>query len=312
MHQALTVLNRASTRRRFDAYEDVPWDDPSFAIDLDDPRLELPTSDPLGATDWYRAQSGPTRRRLGLHLVCTQLRVGMEFEAVLSEGLLQLGRTLDLVDPARRYVLHEVIEEAQHTLMFRELILRAGLPTRGLSAVERLHSYTVPKLARTFPEYFFFFVLGGEAPVDHLQRAELRRGDALHPLIERIMRIHVTEEARHLSFAEAFLRERVPRLSALRRAFLTIRIPIILGEMSKQMLVPPRWLANEYGIPKEVRREAYRHGSLHQARLVDGAAKVHRLCEEVGLVGSFSEKLWRLWRIVPPPAPEPPRRRVGT
>lgn len=312
MHHALDVLNRASTRRRFDAYEDVPWDDPGFALDLDDPRLELLGSDPLGATEWYREQSGPIRRRLGLHLVCSQLRLGMEFEAVLSEGLLELGRTLAIDDPARRYVLHEVIEEAQHTLMFRELVLRAGLPTHGLRGVERLHSYTVPKLARSFPEYFFFFVLGGEAPVDHLQRAALREGDAIHPLIERVMRIHVTEEARHLSFAETFLRERVPRLGGLKRAFLSIRVPIILGEMSKQMLLPPRWLVDEYRIPVEVRREAYRHGPLHRGRLVDGAAKVRRLCEDIGLTGSLSDRLWRLWGIVPHAATALPRRRVGT
>jgi hypothetical protein len=130
-------------------------------------------------------------------------------------------------------------------------------------------------------------------------------------LIERIMRIHVTEEARHLSFAETFLRERVPRLGALKRAFLSIRAPIILGEMSKQMLLPPRWLVNEYRIPQEVCREAYGRGPLHRARLVDGTAKVRRLCEDVGLVGPLSSSLWRLWRIAPA-APALPRRRVGT
>ncbi|MCB9596080.1 MAG: diiron oxygenase [Sandaracinaceae bacterium] len=302
MHHALTVLNRASLRRRFDAYADVPWDEPDMTFDLDDPRLELPVSDPLGATDWYRSQPAETRRRLGLHFVCAQLRVGMDFEAVLSEGLLELGRTLELEDPARRYVLHEVIEEAQHTLMFRELILRSGLPTQGLTGLDRLHSYTVPKLARSFPEYFFFFVLGGEAPIDHAQREALRRRGEVHPLIERVMRIHVTEEARHLSFAEGFLRERVPRLGRARRAFLAFRVPIILGEMSKRMLEVPGWLAREYRIPSAVRREAYRQGPLHDARLAAGARSVRRLVEDIGLTGPVTDRLWRHWRITAPDA----------
>ena len=57
------------------------------------------------------------------------------------------------------------------------------------------------KLGSRFPELFFIFVLGGEDPIDHLQRETLRSERDLHPLFEMIMRHHVTEEARHLSFA---------------------------------------------------------------------------------------------------------------
>jgi len=302
MHDTLTVLNRASIRRRFDAYDDVPWDAPENALDLDDPRLELPDDDPLGATAWYRAQPAAVRSRLGLHIQCEMLRIGMDFEGVLSAGLLELSRTLDVDDPMRRYALHEVIEEGQHTLMFRELIARAGLPTRGLTGVNRLHSRTVPAKARTFPEYFFLFVLGGEAPVDRAQRDALRPGRALHPLLRTVMRIHVTEEARHISFAETYLRERVPHLSRWRRRFLAFRAPIIFGEMSKQMLTPPRWLLDEYGVPARVRDVAYR-GPRHTARLVAGAAKVHRLCDELGLIGPLTARMWRFWRVAPGASP---------
>lgn len=301
MNDTVHVLNRASIRRRFDAYVDVDWDDPDLALDLDDPRLELPDDDPLGATAWYRAQPAAVRSRLGLHVVCEQLHVGMDFEGVLSAGLLELSRTLPVDDPRRRYALHEVIEEAQHTLMFRELIARSGLETRGLRGLDRLHSHTVPAKARRFPEYFFLFVLGGEAPVDRAQRDALRPGRALHPLLRTIIRIHVTEEARHISFAEAFLRERVPRLSRWRRAFLSVRAPIIFGEMSKQMLTPPRWLTKRYGVPKEVLAEAY-GGPRQTARLIAGAAKVRRLVEELGLIGPLTERMWRFWRIAPRPS----------
>ena len=67
-------------------------------------------------------------------------------------------------------------------------------------------------LGRRFPELFFIFVLGGEDPIDHVQRETLRSERELHPLLERIMRIHVTEEARHLSFARHYLKREVPKL----------------------------------------------------------------------------------------------------
>jgi len=60
-------------------------------------------------------------------------------------------------------------------------------------------------MSRLFPPLFFVGVLAGEDPVDHLQRLQLQGDRELHPLVERIMRIHITEEARHLSFARHLL-----------------------------------------------------------------------------------------------------------
>ena len=71
------------------------------------------------------------------------------------------------------------------------------------------------KLGRRFPAAFFFFVLGGEDPIDHVQRQVLSSGREQHPLAERIMRIHVTEEARHIKFAREGVvrRTRVPEIA---------------------------------------------------------------------------------------------------
>ena len=57
------------------------------------------------------------------------------------------------------------------------------------------------RLGRVFPKLFVVHVLAGEVPIDQTQRALLRKGAALHPLVRRIVRIHVTEEARHVCFA---------------------------------------------------------------------------------------------------------------
>ena len=70
-------------------------------------------------------------------------------------------------------------------------------------------SRVVLLLSRAFPEAFFLFVLAGEDPVDHIQRKQLKEGGS-HPATERIMRIHVAEEARHIAFARHWLRERAP------------------------------------------------------------------------------------------------------
>src|SRR5213078_2166833 len=93
-----------------------------------------------------------------------------------------------------------------HSLMFQEFVNRSGLNPPGMPKLMQFGSRGVVKMGRRFPELFFLFVLGGEDPIDYVQRRELRSGQELHPLLERIMRIHVTEEARHLSFARHYLK----------------------------------------------------------------------------------------------------------
>ena len=48
-------LSHQSVVKHFDAYADVDWDHPDYAIDPTDPRWELPPDSPLATTDWYRS-----------------------------------------------------------------------------------------------------------------------------------------------------------------------------------------------------------------------------------------------------------------
>src|SRR6266567_6213200 len=82
-------LSRQSVTKHFDAYVDVPWDDPDYQIDPADPRWELSSDDPLGATAWYQGLPQPTRARMGLDLVASKMKIGLEFENVLKRGLLE-------------------------------------------------------------------------------------------------------------------------------------------------------------------------------------------------------------------------------
>src|SRR5687768_8532892 len=120
-------LNEQSVRKHFDAYEDVPWDE--YPIDQTDPRWELTVLDPLGRTDWYSGLPQETRALIGLHMVASKMQVGYFFEGVLKRGLLEHSTTLPAGSPELRYVYHEVIEEAQHSLMFQEFAGRAGFGT---------------------------------------------------------------------------------------------------------------------------------------------------------------------------------------
>jgi hypothetical protein len=185
-------LSHQSVVKHFDAYTDIPWDDPEYRIDPDDPRWELGPDDSLGGTGWYQAQPAGVRSRIGLHMYANFMKIGVDFESVLKRGLLEYAAKLPNGSPEFRYVYHEVIEEAQHSLMFQEFVNRTGIDLAGLAWWQRIGARQVMRFARTFPELFFVFVLGGEDPIDHVQRTALRSARPMHPLLKLIMQIHVT------------------------------------------------------------------------------------------------------------------------
>ena len=225
------------------------------------------------------------------------MEAGLEFESILKRGLLEYASRLPNGSPEFRYAYHEVIEEAQHALMFQEFCGRAGYGTvPKLPRKAKAGSRRVLKLAKSFPDLFFIFVLGGEDPIDHLQREALRTSKEreLHPLLERIMRIHVTEEARHLSFARHWLKRSVPELGPVRRAVLAIGAPLILGEMGGLMMKPSREVIREYRIPDDVIREAYDDNPEWQTSAATAMRKVRVLCRNLGLIRTpISRSLWK-------------------
>ena len=284
-------LSRQSVEKHFNPFVDIDWDDPDLAIVPTDPRWIPAASTTFGGQAWFEALDDDTKARMGLHRVASAMKIGLEFENVLKRGLLEYGLKLPNGSPEFRYVYHEVIEEAYHALMFQEFVNRSGTDVRGMSARDRFASRQVVTLARVFPPLFFLFVLGGEDPIDHAQRQILREGEP-HPLVERIMRIHVTEEARHLSFARHYLKHTVPKLGRVRRTVLSVAAPLLLGEMAREMLMPPRQLVRRFSIPEEAVQGLVRSSEARES-VVESLAKVRRLCVELGLVNAMTKPLWR-------------------
>ena len=300
-------LSKASVDKHWEAYADITWDDPEFRVDPDDPRWILPPIDRLGATKWYQEQPQHIQARIGLWRVATTMKIGLQFENLLKRGLLSYAYKLPNGSPEFRYVLHETTEECHHAMMFQEFVNRTGMPIKGMPRSLDLIAQIAPHIPRISTELFFVFVLGGEDPIDYFQRHEIKSGENLHPLQEKIMRIHIAEEARHISFARHFLKHRVPRINPVRRQALGLFSPIVLGVMARIMLAPPGAMVRYFGIPKKVIREAYGHEDWKR-EMRNSVAKVRDLAAELGLINPFSRLVWRavgLWE-------EPKARRGAT
>jgi hypothetical protein len=287
----LARLSRQSVLKRYECYRDIDWDAPDSQIDPADPRFILGPDDPLGRSNWYQAQSPGLRARIGLYRVATFMRVGLQFENVLSRGLLAFALSRPTSSPEHRYAYHELIEESHHSMMFGEFVRRTAAEVTGLDGRWLFLGELVARLGRTFPELFFVFVLGGEDPIDHAQRQALDNGQVQHPLLRRISQVHITEEARHLCFARNFLKQHVPQLSPARRTTLALMGPVILRVMAWMMMRPPRELTAIFGVPAEVLAEAFAAPE-QRAATVAALAKVRALFVEMGLITPYTEWLW--------------------
>jgi len=155
----------------------------------------------------------------------------------------------------------------------------------------------IPLVAGPMPIPFWFGILAGEEPIDHTQKNVLREGKALHPIMERVMAIHVAEEARHISFAHEYLHKRVPNLSRAKRFWLSLYVPVVMRVLCSAIIVPPRAFWKEFDIPRSVRKEIFFKSPESRKMLRDMFGDVRMLCSETGLMNPVAKLIWRICRI---------------
>lgn len=296
--QVVADLSEASVFRNFDPYRDIAWDAPEMAVVPDDPRWILSyEADPIGRHPWYRAQPIEKQIRIGMWRQANVAKVGLQFESILIRGLLQYAGRLKNGDKRFRYVTHESKEECNHTLMFQEMVNRSGVDVPGMRKSLRLIDPIIPLFSTIWPSVFFFGVLAGEEPIDHLQKDFLRAGEDLHPVMSAVMELHVAEEARHISFAHHHLRETVPRRSRLTRATLSVAMPVVMRILCGAIAVPPKQFRKEFDVPDEVFQEIFWNSEESRVFLQNVFGDVRMLADQCGLMNPVSRRMWRLMGI---------------
>lgn len=309
--EKLRTLSEASVRVSFNAFKDIPWDDPAYAVVPGDRRWILPEIDPLGRHPWYQALPEDRQIEIGMARLVNICKVGWQFENVLIKGVLEYLMDVPNGSPEFRYLMHEVTEETHHIQMFQEAVNRTGVDAPGAPRWFRIVQSVLPVFGRLLPEIFFTGILAGEEPIDHLQKAILRSGDQGHPVMARIMQIHVAEEARHISFAHEFIAHHTPRLPRWRRALLAFIYPLVMRILCDVIAIPSREFRKRYGIPRKVMKEIFWDSPDGRQQLRDLMADVRFLADETGLRNSRTRWIWRWMKIDGRPArfrSEPARR----
>jgi hypothetical protein len=295
--ERLQTLSEASVEQHFDAFVDIDWDHPDFAVDPTDERWILPEADVLGRHPWYQALPKDEQIRVGLYRQANVTKVGLQFEQVLIAGLMNYSFGLPNGSPEFRYATHEATEECHHTQMFQEFVNRSGQDVGGGSRLFRAVAPILPLAARIVPFGFYYGVLAGEEPIDHVQKSILRAGEDIHPLLQRIMQIHVAEEARHIGFAHQYLEHQAPKLSRFDRAVLSVAVPVIMRWLCDEILVPSKKARKDMGIPTSVVKDLYWRRPESRKMLRDLFGDVRMLAEDTGMMNRTSRQVWRLMKI---------------
>ncbi|QKW06334.1 diiron oxygenase [Streptomyces sp. NA04227] len=295
--EVLRTLSEGSVHTHFDAFTDIDWNHPDWYIDPKDPRWVLPTADPLGGHPWYQNLPVERQAEVGLIRMANIAKVGMQFENVLIRGAMDYLFSLPNGKAEFRYLTHECTEETHHTQMFQEFVNRSGCDVPGGRPSFRVLSRFLPLAGSLWPEVFFTGVLAGEEPIDHLQKAVLREGGPQHPMLRRIMQIHIAEEARHISFAHEFLKRRTPQLSRTRRALLSIVFPVVMRVLGDVITIPGKEVARQMGVPHKVLREVFWKSPSGEKMLRDVFADVRMLAQDAGLMNPVSRRVWKALRI---------------
>jgi hypothetical protein len=130
----------------------------------------------------------------------------------------------------------------------------------------------------------------GEEIFDSLQR-QMMDDDDLQPMIQRLMRIHVTEEARHIQFARDGLRKRVPHMRALPKFFVANINGV--GGLFFRFLFTNKVQYRRVGLDAREARRMARESAHRQQTQILGFAPLAAFLEEVGLMGPIARRMWK-------------------
>src|SRR5690242_15671735 len=203
-------LLKGSVKKSYAPIVDIDWDAP-----LDPDRFFLPpkTVSLYGTPLWdnmTRAQQIELSRQ---ELVNT-LSAGIWFENILNQALLRKMMHQDPTASTTHYELTELGDETRHMVMFGKAIEKVGADPVRPKLYQRVIINMLPFAFQG--SVLWVAALIGEEIFDSLQR-QMMDDPELQPMVQRLMRIHVTEEARHIQFARDGLRKRVPEMSSAKR-----------------------------------------------------------------------------------------------
>lgn len=278
-------LLKGSAKKSYEPVVDIDWDGPL----AEDKYFVPPQMSSLYGTPLWQGMTEAQRIELSRQEFVNYLSMGIWFENMLNQSLLRGMMHSSPTAHSTFYELTELGDEARHMLMFGKTIARVGAEPfwpKGNAARQ------VNAMAFLFRgPMLWIAALVGEEIFDALQRRILEDGEDVQPLVQRVMRIHVTEEARHIQFARDGLRRDLAELSPRMRWVLANLHG--LGARLYLLNFTRRGLYERVGLDgAEAQRQARANPRFHEMQRV-GFASLAEFLDDAGLMGPIARRLWK-------------------
>jgi len=280
---ALRLL-RSTARQSYDPEVDLDWDAPL----VDGAWFMQPERLSLYGTPMWDAMTPEQRVELSRHEVASIASVGLWFELILMQLMVRELYDQDPRTERTQYALTEIGDECRHSLMFGRAIARCGVPAYG--ATPHIH-----RLGRAFKAVAggvsaYASILVAEEILDRWQR-ELMKDERVQPLIRMVSRIHVLEEARHMTFAREEVERAVPRMGKAQRAVHRTLVAQTAFMVARTLVNPQVYAA--VGLdPKAAKRAAFTNPHYRETLAWMGERVVGFL-EEQDLIGPAQRRIWQ-------------------
>ena len=253
----------------------APYDDPLSAVDwsaLDMDSFWLPEEAiSIYGTDTYNQLSIGEQRRLSQAEFCNFIEAGLWLESLFME---RIGRSVredrsNLTDVT--YHLHELREEAGHSLMFIELIKHSNLqiPTKHFK-----HLNFANLFARYAPfngSMFWIAVLVGEQVPDKMNRFVRKHKDCVCPTIVDIVSIHIHDEARHIAHAKSMINSKLEFKSPFSQKILNRLINKMFQDFVDAYYFPPNEVYYAAGFNKNTDWKKLAQNNAHRIEFVENS-----------------------------------------
>lgn len=232
----------ASTLLRQLSENSTPYRDPLTSLDwdaLDTRDYWLPPQAlSICGLPEFATLNEAVKRRLSQYEFINVMLCGLWLESVF---IVRLGSALaGGMDAAERsWLLHEIREEAGHSLMFLRLIELSALPLpertwRG----PWLADACARRLPATGPLFWLAAAIGEDIP-DKFNRYVRQHGGAVNPVIREACTLHIVDEARHIAYARERLEIHLARTGTLRRRSLAAALDLLLRQFAVRFYFPP-------------------------------------------------------------------------
>lgn len=268
----------------YDPYVDIDWEAPLH----DDKLFVSERFCTLAGTDIWNSLTRRQKIICSREELASSIAFGVWTEHVLLHLVSRYIYDRDVSTPEVQFAVTEVADECRHMIMFAKAIAAMGTTVYQVPWRVR-ESGRILKTAAPLTAIWSLILLIEEI-FQRVQR-QLAGDEEVQPIVRATARIHVVEEARHISFARAELEKTVPTLTKPQLSSLRTMLAVAVRSLSDGMFNPTMYRRS--GLDPRAARRAAMTNPRNRETFKWAAERITGYYQSIGLIGGASSALWK-------------------